>query len=187
MSNKKTKKIPIIRESFLRIIREKGYTVEKLGMQQQVDRSGKTIQRCLTAGEMQPELLDRIGRFLDVDPSYLAGEYDRIFEEKKDTLENSKITHFLWTKTDRFPYSKHETENIDYKKYILNTLLINNISKEQYLSLSSEKRRSFRFDLGQALHSVIKQYFKEDSRGMSTNMGMTTEGLTYLMGDWVKD
>lgn len=77
MGNKKIEKRPIIRDDFLRIIREKGYTVERLGMQPQVNRGGKTIQRCLVTGEMPPELLNRIARFLDVDPSYLAGDYDR--------------------------------------------------------------------------------------------------------------
>ena len=187
MANKKTEKVPIIRDSFLRIIREKGYTVESLGMQPQVDRSGKTIQRCLATGEMQPELLDRIGRFLDVDPSYLAGDYDRRFEDIKDTLVSPELTHYLWTKTDRFPYSKHETESIDYGEYLLNTLLINDISKEQYLALDPQKRRLFQFDLGQALHSVIKQYFEVDSRGRDTDMGAIAEGITYLMGDWIKE
>ena len=187
MANKKTEKVPIIRDSFLRIIREKGYTVESLGMQPQVERSGKTIQRCLAAGEMQPELLDRIGRFLDVAPSYLAGDYDRKFEEIKDTLVSPEITRYLWTKTDRFPYSKHETENIDYREHLLNTLLINNISKEQYLALDPKKRLSFQFDLGQAVHVVIKRYFDVDLRGMETDMGAIAEGSTYLMGDWINE
>ena len=187
MANKKTEKVQISRDCFLRIIREKGYTVERLGAEPEIDRSGKTIQRCLTAGEMQPDLLDRIGRFLDVDPTYLSGEYDCRFEEMKDSLKSPELTHYLWTKTDRFPYSKHETENIDYAQYLLNTLLINNISKQQFLALDSKKRRSLQFDIGMALHTVIKQYFDVDSRGLETDMGMTADGLTLLMGDWIKD
>ena len=187
MANKKTEKVQISRDCFLRIIREKGYTVESLGEVPEIDRSGKTIQRCLTSGEMQPDLLDRIGRFLDVDPTYLSGEYDRRFEEMKDSLKSPELTHYLWTKTDRFPYSKHETENIDYAEYLLNTLLINNISKEQFLALDPKKRRSLQFDIGMALHTVIRQYFDVDSRGLETDMGMTADGLTLLMGDWIKE
>ncbi|ADU27383.1 hypothetical protein [Ethanoligenens harbinense] len=187
MANKKSEKVPISRDCFLRIIHEKGYTVEELGEQPQIDRSGKTIQRSLSAGEMSPELLDRIGKFLNVDPTYLAGEYDRKFEEMKDSLPSPDLTHYLWTRTDRFPYSKHETENIDYKEYLLDTLLINNISKEQFFALEPQKKRSFQFDLGLALHNVIKQYFDVDSQGKNVEeFGMISEGLTMLMGDWIK-
>ena len=105
----------------------------------------------------------------------------------KDSLKSPELTHYLWTKTDRFPYSKHETENIDYAEYLLNTLLINNISKEQFLALDPRKRRSLQFDIGMALHTVIKQYFDVDSRGLETDMGMTADGLTLLMGDWIKE
>ena len=171
----------------MRIIREKGYTVESLGEVPDIDRSGKTIQRCLTAGEMQPDLLDRIGRFLDVDPTYLSGEYDRRFEEMKDSLKSPELTHYLWTRTDRFPYSRHETENIDYAEYLLNTLLINNISKEQFLALDPHKRKALQFDIGAAIHTVIKQYFDVDSSGIDTDMGMVADGLTMLMGDWIKE
>ena len=72
-------------------------------------------------------------------------------------------------------------------EYLLNTLLINNISKEQFLALDPRKRRSLQFDIGMALHTVIKQYFDVDSRGLETDMGMTADGLTLLMGDWIKE
>ena len=187
MANKKQMTVPISRECFLRVIREKGYTVETLGAEREVDRSAKTIQRCLSAGEMQPELLERIGRCLDVDPTYLAGEYDRRFEQIKDQLVSPELTHYLWTKTDRFPYSKHQTENIDYAEYLLNTLLINNISKEQFIALTPEKKRSFKFDLGRALQGVIKQYFDVDSKGTEINSAAVPDGITMLMGPWLDE
>ena len=183
MANKKIEKTRISRDCFLRIIREKGYTVEDLGKEPAIDRSGKTIQRCLSAEEMPPELLDRIGCFLDVDPVYLSGEYDRKFEELKETLVSPELTHYLWTKTDRFPYIKHQTESIDYKEYLLNTLLINNISKEQFLALDPRQRRSLQFDIGEALNNVMRKYFKVDSNGSDIDTGMASEGLVILMSE----
>ena len=184
MANKKTEKVQISRDCFLRIIREKGYTVESLGEVPEIDRSGKTIQRCLTSGEMQPDLLDRIGRFLDVDQTYLSGEYDRRFEEMKDSLKSPELTHYLWTKTDRFPYSKHETENIDYAEYLLNTLLINNISKEQFLALDPRKRRSlnngypYNATLGGGLHRyIIAKWYGEDMLKEMTEKGFIVEHM----------
>lgn len=187
MANKKQSTVQINRNTFLRVIRDKGQTVESLGSEPQIERSAKTIQRCLSAGEMQPELLDRIGRFIDVDPSYLAGEYDRRFEEIKDQLHNPEVTHYLWTKTDRFPYSKHQTENIDYAEYMRNTLLINDISKEQYMSLDPLKRGAFKYDLALALQNVIMRYFKVDSQGSEIEYGITSDGLSLLMGNWLEN
>ena len=70
----------------------------------------------------------------------------------------------------------------------MNTLLINNISKEQFLSLDSKKRRSLQFDIGVALNNVIKQYFDVDSNGLETDMGMATDGLILLAGgEWIKE
>lgn len=187
MPNRKSEKIQISRTCFLRIIREKGYTVESLGAEPAIGRSGKTIQRCLSTEEMSPTLLNRIGKFLDVDPEYLSGEYDRRFEKNKDSLKSPELTHYLWTKTDRFPYLKHKIENIDYSEYLLTTLLINNISKEQFLKLDIKKRKSLQFDIGIALHNVIKQYFETDSYGLETDLGIISDGITMLMGDWIKD
>lgn len=48
------------------------------------------------------------------------------------------------------------------------------------------KRRLLQFDIGMAFHSVIKQYFDVDSKGLHTDMGMIADGLAMLMGDWIK-
>ena len=70
----------------------------------------------------------------------------------------------------------------------MNMLLVNNISKEQFLSLDSKKRRSLQFDIGVALNNVIKQYFDVDSNGLETDMGMATDGLMLLAGgEWIKE
>ena len=187
MSNKPQEKVRIIREWFLRVIRERKKTVEELGNIPEIDRSGKTIQRCLSSGEMQPDLLDRIGKALNVDPNYLSGEYYKCFLESKDSLPNTDASYYLLTKIDRYPYQKYQAASINYEEYLINTLLINNISKEQFLSLDSRKRRSLQFDIGMALKDVISNYFEKDSQGIETNIG-ASGGLTLLIGgDWIKE
>ena len=186
MGNKELSRRPVDRDHFITVMREKGFTVESLGVNAQIARSGKTIQRELSKGAMQPDLLDRIAKVMDVDPSYLAGEYLRHYDEIKDSLANPELTYYLWTKTDRFPYSKHSVETIDYEEYLLSTLLINNISRNQFLSLSPKLRRAFQFDLGEAIHAVVKQYFSIDSQGDETAFSFP-DGLMLLMGNWIKD
>lgn len=186
MANRKSEKVTISRDCFLRIIREKGYTVERLGEMPEVDRSAKTIQRCLADNEMAPDLLDRIARLLDVDPEYLAGVYDCRFEGVKDELANPELTKYLWTKKDRFPYSKHETNCIDYPQFLLNTLQISGISKEQFLNLSMKKRQSLQFDIGITLRRVISSYFDTDSKGNPIECSaLAEEGFALLMGNLI--
>ena len=50
------------------------------------------------------------------------------------------------------------------------------------IALDPKKRRTLQFDIGLALHTVIKQYFDVDSCGLETDMGMTADGLILLMG-----
>lgn len=180
MGNKELFRKSVDREFFLKVMREKGYTVEKLGENRLVDRSSKTIQRELSLGKMQPDLLDRIGRVLDVDPSFLAGDYIRRFEEIKHDLANPDLTYYLCTKTDRFPYYKHKLEEIDFNHFLEEIMLVNNISKSQYYSLNQKERRAFKFDIGLALHDVIKQYFEVDSQGIDTSASMP-DGLVMIM------
>lgn len=186
MGNKELPRRPVDRDHFIKVMREKGFTVENLGREPLVNRSGKTIQRELSKGEMQPDLLNRIGKVMDVDPSYLAGDYLRYYDEVKDSLANPELTLYLWTQTNRFPYSKYKAETIDYEEYLLNTLAINNISRKQFLSLDPKKRRAFQFDLGKVLHDVVRQYFLVDSQGIETTIS-SPDGLTLLIGDWIKD
>ncbi len=185
MANKKQPRTPINRECFLRVIREKNYTVEKLG--EAVGRSGRTLQRCLADGEMQPELLNTIGRTIDVAPDFLAGEYDKLIEKAKDLVDDKELLEAMWTDSSNFPYSRYINQKFDYKKYIIDTLKVNNISEEQLLSLEIDKRRMFQVDLGKALNSVICLYFDVDSCGICTEVGLRNEGMVMLMAtDWFK-
>lgn len=42
------------------------------------------FERGLRAGGVSPELLDALGRYLNVEPDYLAGKYHRECEKVKD-------------------------------------------------------------------------------------------------------
>lgn len=86
MANKSVDKTPISYDRFMATVKEKGSSIRKLGKVAMIDRDEKTIRRYLAQGEMPPDLLDKIGKYLDVDPQYLAGFYDRYYEEIKETL-----------------------------------------------------------------------------------------------------
>ena len=85
MANREIPKVPIKRERFLEVLRARGSNVRKLGKAyNEIQRTEKTIRRCLDEGKMPQDLLERIARFLNVHPNYLAG----INDEKADRIEN---------------------------------------------------------------------------------------------------
>ena len=63
MANKAKDRVPISRERFRQALRDKGFTIKALGQAREIDRSEKTISNYIMAGEMPPDLLDRINEF----------------------------------------------------------------------------------------------------------------------------
>ena len=89
MANKETPKVPINRDRFFEVLKARGSSIRKLGgAYNEIQRTEKTIRRCLDEGKMPPDLLERIARFLNVHPDYLAGIYD----EKADRIEDAYLS-----------------------------------------------------------------------------------------------
>ena len=77
MANKAAQKVPVNKQRFFEVLKWRNCSIRKLGeAYEQIERTEKTIRRCLDAGEMPPDLLDRIAKYLDVHPNYLSGVYD---------------------------------------------------------------------------------------------------------------
>ena len=77
MANREAKKVAVNKKWFMHVLKLKGVSIRDLDRdeaQKIVDRNEKTIRRHLDAGKMPPDLLDRIGKFLNVHPEYLAGK-----------------------------------------------------------------------------------------------------------------
>ena len=165
MANKSVEKTPISYERFMTTVKEKGSSIRKLGKVAAIDRDEKTIRRYLAQGEMPPDLLDKIGKYLDVDPQYLAGFYDRYFEEIKETLVSPELTHYLWTKVERFPYSKHMKEQIDGKELFTQICISQDISIEQIQRLNNADRMNLQMEIGRAIDNVFMRFFNKDGNG----------------------
>ena len=112
---------------------------------------------------MPPDLLERIARFLNVHPDYLAGIYD----EKADRIEDAYLRHMYLkrVKPENYPYLLKAREDIDYSRYFEDILTMNNISMEQFKTLDPVERVLFRQELVLAILEVIAKHFKVDSLG----------------------
>ena len=74
MGNKSAQKVPVNKERFMGVLNLRNCSIRKLGeAYEEIERTEKTIRRCLDNGEMPPDLLNRIAKYLDVHPDYLSG------------------------------------------------------------------------------------------------------------------
>jgi hypothetical protein len=164
MANKTTQKVPVNKEHFIQVLKLKNTSIRKLGeAYDRIERTEKTIRRCLDNGEMPPDLLDRIAKHLDVHPDYLSGAYN----EKADEMEDAylRVLFHSFMKPERYPYLLKAKSEIGYTTYFENILTMNDISMEMFQTLPPTKRVKFRQDLIVAILRVITEYFTHDALG----------------------
>ena len=167
MGNKATAKVKINRDRFMEVLKEKKCSIRKLGeAYSEVQRTKKTIRRYLHDGEMPPDLLDNIARYLNVHPDYLSGVYD----EQADKIEDDILKKMFMTriKPKRYPYLLKARGDIDYSRYFEEILTMNNITMDQFRTLPPIDRVLFRQEMALAIFKVIAKHFPTDSLGNDT-------------------
>lgn len=103
MANKSSKKVSINKQRFLEVLKMRNCSIRKLGeAYEQIERTEKTIRRCLNNGEMPPDLLERIAKYLNVHPDYLSGVYDNAADRIEDKFLKALSKSFI--KPERYPY-----------------------------------------------------------------------------------
>lgn len=129
---------------------------------------------------MPPDLLDKIARYLDVLPDYLAGAY----HEKADRIEDPQLRALAHSRLvpDKFPYILKSKSDIGYERYFEDILTMNDIKIETFKSLAPEERMLLRQEMAVAILQVLAQHFSHDSLGNDL-----AEHLSYyesLVGDF---
>lgn len=177
MANKKRRKIKIDKDHFLRVLRMKNCSIRSLGDKYTViGRTEKTIRRELNAGEMNPELLNNIAKYLNVDIDYLARKPAMLFGEIDDK-EKLDLYYRAFANPDKHPYILTKFKQMDYNNFFETVLTYGCINIEQFQELDQEKRIRFRQDLVVAIQRLIAEYFDIDSNGENTR-----ELLNYYEG-----
>lgn len=164
MSNQKTKKVPVNKHRFMEVLKHRNCSIRKLGnAYDEIQRTEKTIRRCLDKGAMTPDLLDNIAKYLDVHPDYLSGIYD----QNADRIEDAYLSFLFRSsiKPEKYPYLLKSRSNIDYNSYFENILTMNNITMEQFRTLPPMERIMFRQEMAFAILQVIAKHFSHDSLG----------------------
>lgn len=164
MANKALLKVQVNKQRFLEVLKLRNCSIRKLGeAYEQIGRTEKTIRRCLDAGKMPPDLLNRIAKYLNVHPDYLSGVYDNVADRIEDKYLRALSKSFI--KPEKYPYLLKAKSEIKYTSYFENLLTMNDISMEQFNTLPPEERILFRQEMVVAILSVIAKHFTTDSLG----------------------
>ena len=170
MANKKSKKEPFQWERFLAAKRRAKISITKLGSRDDgIGWSEKTIRRAMADGEINPEILEALAKRLDIDPDYLRGKYDHVYDLIAASLDEGQRESYLKKMLDpgRYPYYRGKNQIKLYEGYMDGILMLHGISSRQYDELLPEKRKAFQIDIERAVGAVIEKYFECDGRGQS--------------------
>ena len=181
MANKTARKIPVNKEHFIEVLKLKDCSIRKLGeAYDEIERTEKTIRRCLDSGEMPPDLLDKIAKYLGVHPDYLSGTY----HEKADKIEDAYLRALSrsFIKPEKHPYLLKARSEIGYRTYFENILTMNDISMEMFQTLSPTERVMFRQELVVAILRVIAEHFTHDVFG--NDLSETLSYCKSMVGDF---
>lgn len=159
MANKKALTIPVSRDRLIEALKYRKSSIRKLGDVPEIERTEKTIRRCLNQDAIPPDILDRIGKYLDVHPNFLSGKYDKSIEFMKKHQIKSQL------KVENFPYFVKEQDSLDYMEYFRSILLMHHISMNQYLALELEQRKRLHLDVERAITAIIYKNFDCDAIG----------------------
>lgn len=171
MAYKKSKKAPFDKNCVMEALHLRDCSIRKLDDANGFGWSSKSVERGLRDREVSPDLLDALGKYLNVEPDYLAGKYHRECEKVKDPFIREIWMREL--KAEKYPYIlKQQKTKIEgkilYDKYVEYVLTIHDISIEQLNSMEKEKRRDFQIALEEAIAPLIIKYFPQNAFGRDT-------------------
>lgn len=137
------------KERFLSTINHKKISIRKLGTTPSIGKCEKTIRTYLNNGEFPYITLNRIGQFLNIDPMFLAGEYDKIFEkiEDEEIVKQLKVN----LNPDNYPYIRSMQTSIGFEQHFKNILTMSGINWEQYQLLPTSKKIMLRQEMNVAI------------------------------------
>lgn len=120
--------------------------------------SERTLRRAKKDGMISPDILDRLGKRLNVDPLFLSGAYDNNADTIAKNEHEAKALKARLHVSD-FPYIRKEQRMLDPTKYVHGLLIENGIPISEFDNLPSKTKIQIYIDLERATHKVLNQYF----------------------------
>lgn len=129
---KESSDVKIIKKRFQDTINYRGISIRELGRDEYIDRTEKSIRNYRDNESIPKDVLERIARRLNVEPAFLAGDYDRLWDKIGGKIADYNKVNLC---PDDYPFFKAEQHTIEFNKHFKDTLIIHGISWEQYKSL----------------------------------------------------
>lgn len=161
---KEVSDVKIIKKRFQDTINYRGISIRELGRDEYIDRTEKSIRNYRDNESIPKDVLERIARRLNVEPAFLAGDYDRLWDKIGGKIADYNKANLC---PDDYPFFKAEQHTIEFDKHFKDTLIIHGISWEQYKSLPPLQRIMLRRRLTLEQTRIISQYFDHDAFGRS--------------------
>ncbi len=162
MTKKKLFKVPLKKERLDQARKAKGLTITGLAGNKEDAHdyicSERTIRRAIDSGEINPAILDQIGKKLNVNPGYLSGNFDWPLDEIDDPKIREVYREEFLT-PERHSYSHHLLEHTDYRKTLEMVLSSHGISQEEYKQQPSAVRREMESRIDELIVRTLRPVF----------------------------
>ncbi|MBU3146529.1 hypothetical protein KPL47_22825 [Clostridium estertheticum] len=151
--------VPINKDFFMETLKKKKSSIRKLGRNEKIINTDRTIRRALNAGKMSRNLLNSIAEELDVYPAYLSGKIYLSICSIKDNAPRPSL------RINNYPYFMKEKDEYQINYFLKNVLMLYDISLAQYEHFTFERKIEFLHALDTAMVPVIDHFFIQDAYG----------------------
>lgn len=180
--------ISVNKDVFLYVLKQKGYSIRKLGEEPSIMCSEKTIRRELNEKKgLRPQYIDQIARFINVDSKLLTGELvKKAFYEKDKTWRHiylQPLNHI-----ENFPYFREEQDALKKEKMeetLKRVLSLFEVSYSQFQNKDFEEQYDFQHDLLNAILPVMYKHFDRDGYGDESRQSF--EKIIYDLESYKED
>jgi hypothetical protein len=161
MGRKKIEKVPIDCDILDEALKKRKLSINKLANDKKdcyIGVTRRTISRARHDGYINPEILDKIGEQLNVDPYWLTGQGLNLFPSMKKNSEYCKI--------ENHPYKKitQHLKKINLSHHFQELLILHGVSFEQFNSLSEATQHGFEMEIDLVIQMVIFKYFSPHAK-----------------------
>lgn len=163
MGRRKIEKVPIDRSRFDEAVKRKGLSINKLNNDKIIKVTEKTIRRALQAKEINPDILEKVGERLDVDPYWLMGKDKKFVSLVMTKANQQRLRDSMKIENNPYNKNKYECSQIDFEKHFQDTLILNGISYDEFKTLPEAKQHGFETELSLVTQMVVFKYFSRQS------------------------
>lgn len=140
-------------------------SLRKLNTNPILNASERTIRRAKETGEINPDILERLGKCLDVDPDFLSGVYDKSINSLTKSNQEATLLKAQFKVSD-FPYVLYEKRKQMSMQYINDILIDNEIPISKLDEMPKDRFLNFYLEMERAVGKVLWKYFDYPKRSI---------------------